>query len=188
MARGGMTAGFEILPGLPGTGPLPEQYSATGRGAHREGFVVRFSPREGAPWVGNFQLGLGGCNGVFAHPNGSDLVIIAAGQGYVLDPESRTLSGHFGADISTVIEVPERNLLVFANGLWFEATGASGTVWQSRRVSWDGVRSVRRVGLTLEGEAYSPLDGEWHPFSLDLVSGHAEGGSYNGPPEGSAAQ
>lgn len=176
-----MAAGFEILPGLPATGPLPEQFAAGGRGTHSEGFVVRFLPERSAPWVGNFQGGFGECQGVFAHPDGSHLIVVATGQAYVVDPESRSLLHHFGADIAAVVEVPELPALVFTNGLWFEGYGSSGVLWRSDRVSWDGLRSLSRSELTLQGEAYSPLDDAWHPFSLNLLSGRIEGGSYNGP-------
>jgi hypothetical protein len=176
-----VAAGFEILPGLPSSGPLPEQFSSTGHGTHSEGFVVRFLPEQSSPWVGNFQGGFGKCQGVFVHPNGCHLIVVATGQAYIVEPESRALLDHFGADIASVVEVPEIDALLFTNGLWFEAYGASGLLWRSRRVSWDGVRSLSRTKLTLHGEAYSPLDDAWHPFSLDLASGHAKGGSYTGP-------
>jgi hypothetical protein len=175
-------ARFEILPGLPATGPLPEQFSTSGRGTHREGFVVRINPQAGSSWVGNFQGGIGGFRNVFDHPNRRDLIVVADGQGYVVDPESRALVAHFGGDISDLIEVPEIDALVVTNGIWLEAYGASGSLWRTRRLSWDGVRLLDRNGLKLQGEAYSPLDDCWHPFSVELSSGKCEGGSYNGPP------
>ena len=143
---------------------------------------MRFLPEQSPPWVGNFQGGFGECHGVFLHPNRRHLIVVATGQAYVVDPESRALIHHFGADIAKVVEVPENDALVFTNGLWFEAYGATGYLWRSRRLSWDGVRSLSRTALTLWGEAYSPLDDDWHRFSVDLTSGHVEGGSYNGPP------
>jgi hypothetical protein len=51
-----MALRFEILPGLPPYGPLPVQFSATGCGTHREGFVVQFDGSS-VPWVGNDQRG-----------------------------------------------------------------------------------------------------------------------------------
>jgi hypothetical protein len=48
---------FEILAGLPTSGDWPEQFSATGMGAHREGLVVKFYPYSQSAWVGNFQRG-----------------------------------------------------------------------------------------------------------------------------------
>jgi len=177
-----MVAEFHILQGLPSSGPLPEQLSVTDQGSHSEGFVVQFLPDRASPWVGNFQGGAGKCQGVFAHPNGSSLVVVASGQGYVVDPESHAVLQHLDSDIDAVLDVPEIDSLVFTNGLWFEAYGVSGRLWRSPRLSWDGVRSLSRSESTLSGEAYSPMDGSWHAFSVDLSSGHAEGGSYDGPP------
>jgi hypothetical protein len=54
-----MSALFEDLPGLLRYGPTANQFSATGRGTHREGCVVRFFPEGAKPWVGNFQRGFG---------------------------------------------------------------------------------------------------------------------------------
>jgi len=72
---------FEELAGLPGSGPWPEQFSATGRGTHREGFVVKFVPARGASWIGNFQPGLTSLHGVYRHPNRHHLLVVSGGQG-----------------------------------------------------------------------------------------------------------
>ena len=178
-----MTARFEVLAGLPPYGPLPLQFSATGQGTHREGYVVRFRPESSESWVGNFQPGVGTLEGVFQHPDGTHLFVIAAGAAYVIDPDTRVLSSHFGFNLCEAIEVPELHELVFTNGLWFEGFAAQFT-WRSRRVSWDGVRSLQRTGTILQGEAYTPLGDFWRPFSLDLATGRCQGGAYLEHPEG----
>jgi len=53
---------FEILPGLPSSGP-PALYF-TERGKFSEGVVVRFYPKRSEPWVGNFFGGLTEYNAV----------------------------------------------------------------------------------------------------------------------------
>ena len=50
-SRGATHVSVRIPPGLPATGPPPEQFSATGQGMFREGHVVRFSSRTGT-WIG----------------------------------------------------------------------------------------------------------------------------------------
>ncbi len=175
-----MAAQFEILPGLPGTDPRPEQFSATGHGTHSEGFVVRFLPEQSESWVGNFQGGFGQAQGVYLHPDGKNILVIAAGQGYVVDPESRTLMETWGPDIQRCLILSDLNILAVSNGLWFEGFGSNGLAWRTRRFSWDGIRSVERDDFVLRGEAFSPLDDDWHPFSLDLLSGDVDGGSYEG--------
>lgn len=159
---------------------MVEAFSATGQGKHREGFVVRFGANGANEWVGNFQPGVGGRNGVFEDPNGTALIVIAGGQGHIVDPTSRQCSATFGAQIQSAFEIPDRKMIIFGNGLWFEAIDASGLVWRSDRISWDGMRDITIDGLTLAGEAFDISD-NWVPFELDITSGTFTGGSYNGP-------
>ncbi len=168
---------FKILAGLPVYGDLPEQFSATGMGTHREGLGVEFFPSENrASWVGNFQRGVTQLNEVFEHPDGSSIVVVAGGECYIVDVENRTLKETFGGMFETLIRVPEKNLVVFGTCLDFEALGIGGRVWQSRRISWDGIRSVKLNGETLMGEAWS-LDDVWLPFSLNVNTGEHKGGA-----------
>lgn len=167
---------FKILAGLPVYGDLPEQFSATGIGTHSEGLVVQFFPAENrASWVGNFQRGLTSLNEVFEHPDDSSVIVIAGGDCYIVDIENRKLKDNFGGVFETVISVPAKNILIFGTSTDFEAVGASGRVWRSRRISWDGIRSLKLESDTLTGEAWS-LD-IWLPFSLDINSGEHKGGA-----------
>ncbi len=177
-------ATFDVLPGLPPYGESPEAFTATGQGRHREGYVVRFHPDASASWVGNFQPGVSSFEDVLPHPNGREFVVIAGGQGYVVDPNDRAKREYFGVQIEIALEVPELSGVLFGNGLWFEFLGPVGLQWRSRRISWDGMRAVRREGLRLFGEAWSPIEDCWLPFELDLCSGEFTGGSYNGPDAG----
>ena len=173
---------WEILDGLPTYGPLAESFTATGFGTHSEGLVARFRSSAGV-WVGNFQRGMSSCDQVCEHPDGCHVVVVAGGTAYVVNPETRTLSHHFGAQIEIILVIDDLRTVVFGNGLWFEALGADGLQWRSRRFSWDGVRNVARSGGTLRGEAYAPegADGAWYPFEVDLATGDVTGGSYTGP-------
>src|SRR5262249_4803955 len=81
---------FEILAGLPPYGAPALAFPSSGAGRHREGLVVRFNPGNVESWVGNFQRGATTYNAVLAHPDGRQVVVIAGGEGYVIDPESRS--------------------------------------------------------------------------------------------------
>src|SRR4051794_19170072 len=94
---------FEVLPGLPAYGPSAEPFTATGQGAHREGFVVRFTSPDGGSWVGNFQRGLSRYDDLQAHPDGRNVLVVAGGQGYVVDPADRARRDYFGAQIDTAL-------------------------------------------------------------------------------------
>jgi hypothetical protein len=171
---------FEILDGLPPYGPLPLQFSSTGQGMHCEGLVVKFLPGEAEEWVGNFQLGLTSFRKVLAHPNQKHVVVVAGGKAYVVDPATRKLVTTFRGSIETATEVPTLKAILFSNGLWFELLGEGGLVWKTRRLSWDGMRNIEVGVLHVIGEGWR-FDDTWHEFSLDLSSGEATGGAYDGP-------
>jgi hypothetical protein len=176
---------FEILTGLPGTGPWPEQFSATGLGTHSEGFVVRFIPDHGAAWIGNFQPGLTPWQGAYAHPNGRHVLVVSGGQGYVIDPETRRLESLADAAIAWISWIPSRQVLLIDNqGLDFEAIGANGREWRTHRISWDGFQHITIEGTEMRGEAWNAIDQRWEPFRVDLQTGLAEGGGYHWNLEG----
>ena len=171
---------YEILEGLPPYGAMPEQFSFGSKGTHREGVVVRFFPDSGPTWVGNFQRGLTKFDDVMLHPNGSHVIIFAGGQGYTIDPDTRSLIKTWGGAVEIAIEFQDRRVIVLGDGLWFEAIGETGTLWRSKRISWDGMQGITLSEGRILGEAWNP-DGFWVPFSVDLTTGEVEGGSYCGP-------
>jgi hypothetical protein len=90
--------------------------------------VVRFNPASVEPWVGNFQRGLTPYDSVLAHPDGRQVVIVAGGQGYVIDPEMRRETQRLmPASINLAISMPEFNQIVLGNDLEFGAIRADGT-------------------------------------------------------------
>jgi hypothetical protein len=170
---------FEILAGLPLYGTLALPFPSDGTGRYREGLVVRFNPASAGPWVGNFQRGATRYDSVLAHPDGRQVVIVAGGQGYVIDPETRSeMPCLMPPMINLAISMPEFNQIVLGTDLEFGVIRADGTGWKSARLSWDGITNVAISATTLTGEAYSPLDDAWHPFTLDLLTGESLGGSY----------
>ena len=175
---------FEELPGLPGTGPWPERFSATGEGMHSEGFVVRFLPDRGEPWIGNFHGGLSSFSGVHSHPDGQHVLVVAGGQGYVVDPETRALVQLLGGAIESVHVYGQHDLLVLDHqGLAFEAIGRNGRVWRTRRLSWDGFRDVDYGQTEIVGEGWNAIGQQWQPFRVDVRTGLSSGGAYYWGPE-----
>lgn len=166
---------FEVLPGLPGVGPLPDQFTATGRGTHSEGFVVRFHPPSAESWVGNFQPGMCGCDGVFMHPDGRTVIVLSGGQAYHLDPQSRTCLRYFGGCISTVIREGLRGLVLLADSEQLWLLESAGLRWVSERVSLDGIRDLRIEPDAIVGEAYAPMSDRWYSIAVSLDTGRLRG-------------
>ena len=159
-------------------GPVPEQFSASGQGMFREGFVVRFRTSADT-WIGNFQRGLTGCDAVIDHPHRDRAIVVAGGQGYVIEIGTRRCEGTFGGQIEYIVAVPELDCIVFGNGLWFEGH-CGGREWRTPRLSWDGMRGLELRGAVLQGESWR-FDETWHPFTVNIESGETSGGSYEEP-------
>ncbi len=168
---------FKILPGLPAYGDLPEQFSATGIGTHQEGLVVQISSFENrASGVGNFQPGLTSLDEVLEHPDGSSMIVVSGGECYIVDIERRSLKETFGGVYETIFRVPEKNIVIFGSSIDFDSLNSSGHLWQSRRISWHGIRHLNLEDDTLMGEAWS-FEDSWIPFSLDVNTGAYKGGT-----------
>lgn len=167
---------YRVLSGLPPYGPRAVPFSATGQGLHREGLVVEFRASDGSAWVGNFQRGLTKFDVVQAFPGSSSIVVIAGGQAYVVNPDSRRCLRTFGGGIEHLFALRER--LIVSNGLWLEAIAGEHMLWRSRRLSWDGMMNLCVEGSQIVGEAYDPMDDKWIPFAVDVADGQAHGGSY----------
>ncbi len=170
---------FEVLPGLPPYGDPAITFSGSGVGLHSEGLVVRFNSNDSEVWTGNFVRGLTSFDWVQAHPNGRDVLVIAGGHLYQVEPQSRQVaSDSGGAIVDAFIYSPSNAVVLNHQELWFEAIGPFGRLWKSRRISWDGMKAISVERNLLRGDSYH-FDGSWHPFQLDLDTGLVQGGSYD---------
>ncbi len=167
----------ELLKNLPVYGDSPEQFSATGQGMHREGVAVRFFPESGREWVGNFQRGLTKFDKVYLHPNGKTCFVISGGEVYEVEPEDKTLLRTFGGDIDWAYFCWDLNVLILGTGVCFYIIH-SKEEYDTRRLSWDGVRNVKVTEKEIISQAWAPGD-SWHSFSVNLFDGQVSGGSYN---------
>jgi hypothetical protein len=170
---------FEILPGLPPYGPVAISFSIHDDREHREGLVVRFYPKASESWVGNFFGDRGiACNAVLDHPNGNDVIVVAGGAASVIDLENRSARDWLGGDIEEVITPPSLGSIILRGFTDFTAVKADNSGWRSPRISWDGFRNIDVRDTELFGEAYTPVQDAWVPFTLDLLTGRCVDGIY----------
>lgn len=174
----GRSPHHRVLPGLPGQGPQPLQFSATGQGMHREGFVVEFSPDLETSWVGNFQPGATSLNTVIEAYEENFAFVVAGGQAYVVSVQTGLLFAQYDNDIEFLQYFPVDGKVVVGSNCDFTAYRGPNRLWRTRRISWDGIRNIEIEGTCLRGEAWS-FDNSWYPFSVALDSGEAHGGSYH---------
>ncbi len=169
---------YEILKGLPGTGPIPEMYSSDGLKYFGEGLVICFWDKNGNRWIGNFQKGATSLNYIGLHPNGNDAIVLAGGTGYILDIETKAMKESFGGIITELFDIKEMNVIVFFEQFTFYAYGSSGFIWKSKRITFDKIRFLQIDNTRLLGEAANIYGDKWIPFEINLFTGESKGGSY----------
>jgi hypothetical protein len=165
------------LPGLPGYGESLRHYSATGQGMHRDGYVVEFNPSQGQSWVGNFQPGGGNLSDLEEFTANQTTLVVAKGQGYLVDIQSGTLIALYESDINFLLKSAATELVIAGTATDFSAYTGIGKVWTTRRISWDGFRNLVVNGGELVGESWC-FDDSWLPFKVDLSNGIVTGGAY----------
>ncbi len=141
--------------------------------------MVEFQAGADRKWVGNFVRGLNKFDWIGSHPNGQQSLVVAGGQGYLIEPNLRTVLSTFGGAIEGVLHYAPLQALVFNHqGLLFEALGPKGTLWKTRRISWDGMGDIRMSGSTLLGEAWDAVNDTWREFQVNLETGVVLGGAF----------
>jgi hypothetical protein len=175
---------FEILPGLPAYGPMYISITESSEPFYSEGFVVKFYKADGGYWVGNFKPGWTSFNKAFELYGSPNVLVIAGGICYLIDPENATKIDTFGDGCASAITTP-LNQVVFANTRHIIVAEPTGEIWQSERVSWDGITDLHVTNNVVTGTAFDPLDfdpdkGEepWIEFSVNLSTREVIGGSY----------
>jgi hypothetical protein len=113
--------------------------------------------------VGNFHRGFGRASGVQDHPDKQRVIVLARGQGYVVNPDDPEDVRMFGFGIHEFFALPEFNAILFVDDLEIEAINKEGRWWLTSRISWDGISNIKIEGNTLHGEAYNPFADRWVP-------------------------
>ncbi len=172
-----MISGAKILEGLPSYGPpaiaLPAEWGTRGH----EGLVVEFATDTGS-WIGNFQLGLGGLRFAGLHPNGQDAIVIAKGDLWIVHDQGPNAQRLLHS-LTAMIEVQDPSGWIFSRqDVALVRLAPDGVRWHTRRISWDGFKTVAVNGSRIEGFAWSPLGDKWIPFEVEIQTGKAVGGSY----------
>jgi hypothetical protein len=162
--------GFEILAGLPASGPFAVAFPTSNLG-FSEGLVIEVRPVASEAWTGNFRYGENDHTAVYIHPDRKRLIVIAGGSDYLVDPYTKELVGQTTDNIFFSREVSELEVIVFGDNVRFWAEGKGGRRWTTPRLSWDGFAGISVTGQILIGKWYSAIDEEWYAFRMDLASG-----------------
>ncbi len=146
---------------------------------YSEGFPVRFYRSDGTEWVANFQPGWTDLKRIIELENTRNLLVIASGRCYLVDPNDTKPISVFGVGYSDVFTA-SCNRLVLLDQTDLTIIEPDGTHWRTERLSWDGLAEITVENNVVSGLAYDPMrdSDEWVGFTYDLDAKTLTGGSY----------
>lgn len=170
---------YEILESLPAYGPMYIPVTENGKSFSSEGFVIRFFKSDGTNWVANFKEGWTGLNAVYEFDNQANILIIAGGTCYIMNPEKQTPVKVFGVGYQTVI-IAHQNRLILQDSTELTIIEANGEIWHTERISWDDIKELNIEGEFVHGLSFNPMSDkdEWIEFVVDLEKRNVKGGSF----------
>nr|WP_315142720.1 hypothetical protein [uncultured Flavobacterium sp.] len=170
---------YEILQSLPAYGPMYISISENDETFYSEGLAVRFFKSDGTDWVANFKLGWTGLNAVYEFTNQPNILVIAGGTCYLMNPEDEKPKSTFGVGYETVIKTLDGKLIL-QDLTDLTIIEPNGERWSTERISWDGIKNLKLEGNLVSGLSFDPLNNkkEWVEFVVDLEKRNVKGGSY----------
>lgn len=129
-------ASAEILRVRPVSGAFPE----IPFDAHGNTTWVKFTDDRLGEWCGVFGAGVGSTCLVTSSAEGRVAFVVSAGQGYFVDIDSRRMLHKTRSNqIVKAAFIPGSNDVVVSDWTNILVLGADGSVWDSGRVSFDGI-------------------------------------------------
>ncbi len=117
--------------------------------------------------------------GVWGCPRAEEMCAVAGGYAYVIDTRRPEVSVHVGLrPVVEVREAVEVGLLLFAGFHTVAAWGVDGLLWETGRLSWEGVRLHAVEGAVLRGWGWDVRTDKEIAFAVDLRTGEHEGGGF----------
>ncbi|MDJ0830189.1 MAG: hypothetical protein QNI92_10080 [Desulfobacterales bacterium] len=157
----------EILTRPPLSGDYEEHYYAESGNT----LWVKFLDEEYIEWCGVFSLGWKSHSSVVKIPNEPVFLVIAGGQGYFVNANTRELiSETKWDDIESIIYNEEADVFVITDGLRLGTLKENDLTWVSDRISLDGISLISSNGPIVKGILNDGTD-VGCKFEINAVSG-----------------
>ena len=161
--------------------PVPGEEDTLARGA----LELLIRPASAAPFLATCALGFADPSlptGLWSCPNPDHLCAVAGGYAYLVPtsaPNPQLSSTHLPLrPVTAILPAITANLLLFAGFHGIVAWGPEGILWQSARLSWEGLTDLQIDGNHLHGRGWDMLSDREIPFTLDLSTGTHTGGAF----------
>lgn len=169
---------YEILESLPTYGKMHISITNNNIPYYSEGFAVRFYKEDNTEWVGNFKPGFTDLNGVFELSQSTNILVVAKGACYLMNPEDSKPISIFGSDYTAILKT-STDQYVFQGNCELTIIEPNGDHWYTQQISWDGLSDMSINDNTVTGLSYDPINdsGEWVKYTYDISKKQLIGGS-----------
>lgn len=171
---------YEQLESLPAYGPMYIPVNDDGEPFYSEGLVIRFYRQNRKDWVANFKPGLTGLNAIYELVIMPNILVIAGGKAYIMDPDKEIPVSILGSGFEQTIKTLDHRIIIITlTNLTIIET--NGEYWDTERFSWGGIINLKIDGHLISGLSFDPMNknGEWDEFTVDLEKRTVIGGSYS---------
>ena len=157
---------------------VPGEEDAMNRGA----LFVEVKPAVGGSFLATCALGFHEPTlptGLWSCPAPDDLLAVAGGYAYLVHTAVPDTAEFLPLrPVCAVLTVPAEQLLLLAGFHTVLALGEEGILWQTARLSWEGIALGEVRDGTLHGTGWDMFSDRDLPFHVDLRTGNYEGGGY----------
>jgi len=118
-------------------------------------------------------------SGVFACPTPDDMLAVAGGYAYLVNTTGPGHCLHLPLrPVTQTVSAIDEGLLLLAGFHTVAAIGATGLLWETAKLSWEGVKLGEIRDGKLLGEGWNMPTNREVPFSIDLRTGEHDGGGF----------
>jgi hypothetical protein len=158
---------------------VPGEEDALARGA----LLLQVKPATGGSFLATCALGFRAStslSGVWSCPRPDDILAVAGGYAYLADTLAPDRPLHLPLrPVTQILPAPDANLLLLAGFHTVAAIGATGLLWETARLTWEGLTLTEIRDNQLRGLGWDMRTDRELPFAVDLSTGTHTGGAFN---------
>jgi hypothetical protein len=148
----------------------------------RGALLLQVKPASGGSFLATCALGFRDANaltGVWSCPRPDDILAIAGGYAYLADTLAPDRPLHIPLrPVTQVFLAPDANLLLLAGFHTVAAIGATGLLWETARLTWEGLTLTELRDNQLHGFGWDMRTDRELAFAVDLATGQHTGGAF----------
>jgi hypothetical protein len=147
----------------------------------RGALFVQISIASAPAFLATFALGFAEPSlphGLWSCPNADQLCAVAGGYAFLVDArQPETWQQISYRPVTAIYPALQHRLLIFAGFHSLCAWGVNGLAWETKRLSWEGLRITDVEGDTVAGLGWDLMTDCEVPFTVDICTGQHVGGA-----------